>query len=373
MLFPFVFLFSLGEISLRLFTKTDEKVWLKNKSNESTPRRYCLFGESIKLDPFLAYVLDKDSPCNVGIRINNVNLQGDDFPLIKQPNDYVVLLIGGSVAQLLGNGFKEDLFSFFTQKYKNKNVKFLVGALRGWSYPQQFNLFARFAPIVDTVISVDGFNETLQIMDSFNPFGSFSLPFMMQERNQKSLNFLFSTKWYYYLEDLKEQNSCGFSFLCHFVLERTQSLILKYYVFDEGRIKKDFERSIAYDGIDPKEARRLNLEQYLNYLRMTDYIAKGYNIDTYHFLQPVPALQKKLTSEEMSLVNSSSEFSMDSYRGMYTQVEKAFLSLKKEKMKVYSLVSIFDRITETVYIDHIRPNKLGNKIMSKAIIEKLKE
>ncbi len=368
---PLVIVLSSVEIGLRLFYPVDEKAWAKKNPYEWAQNGYCPFSDSIKLDPSLAYVWDRSSLCNAQMRVNNVNLEGDDFPLVKNPNDYVVLLMGGSVAHRLGNKHPTELYNYLVKRHKGKNVRLLVGAHGGWSYPQQFHLFARFAPMIDAVISLDGFNETLQIIDIQNPFGSSSWPFMVKDRKQKSLKFMLSGKAYRTLEEYKEKNSCGFSYLCHFLVEKGQSLLLKKYIFDEEGLHVAFRHSTAYDHVEAQEAQRLNLLQYMSYLRMTDYIARGYKIDVYHFLQPVPALQKSLTVEEKSFANISREFTMDTYREKYLQIEKAFLALKKEKMKVYSLVPIFSQVKEPIYIDHIHMNELGNKIMTNVMIEKL--
>lgn len=368
---PLFLLFLSIEFALRLFYPVDEKSWSKKNAYEWSKERYCPFSDAIKLDPYLGYVWDRNSKCNTFMKVNNVGLEGIDFPIRKNPKEYVVLLIGGSVAHRLGNQNQEGLIKFFADRHKGKNIRLIVGAHGAWGYPQQFHLFTRFAPLVDAVISLDGFNETLQIVDTFNPFGSFSWYFIVKDRMQKSLRFRLIAFLYRRLEEYKEKQSCGRSHLCHFTLERSRDFLLKNFIYKHEKGPAVSYPSVAYENINSQLALELNLKQYINYLRMTDFIARGYKIDVYHFLQPVPALKKELTTEEKSVADVSKDFKLENYRGKYLEIEKAFLALRKENIKVYSLVPIFSNIKNTVYIDHIHLNKLGNQVLTKAITESI--
>ena len=91
---------------------------------------------------------------------------GPDFPVIKPPDYYVVLLVGGSVASYVGGNQPPPRPRFLEEelnrKYVSPNGKpwmVLVGAAGAWKEPQSFILFSLYADSVDAMVNLSGFNE----------------------------------------------------------------------------------------------------------------------------------------------------------------------------------------------------------------------
>ena len=98
--------------------------------------------------------------------VNNIGLFGPDYPVLKNPDRYTVMLIGGSVASQLAQNqappapryLEEEL----NRKYVSPNGKpwqVLYGGDGAWKEPQPFILFSLYAGSVDAMVSLGGFNE----------------------------------------------------------------------------------------------------------------------------------------------------------------------------------------------------------------------
>eukprot|EP01034_Spumella_vulgaris_P016013 gene16013-20466_t len=60
----------------------------------------CRYVDTMYPHPYLAFVHHHDDPCGVP-GANNIGLLGDNYPVARNPDRYVILVSGGSVASQL--------------------------------------------------------------------------------------------------------------------------------------------------------------------------------------------------------------------------------------------------------------------------------
>src|SRR5258708_11348391 len=64
----------------------------------------CRYVDTLFPHPYLAFVHHGNPPCGLS-NVDNIGLLGDDFPLVKRSDRYVILVTGGSVASQLVQNF----------------------------------------------------------------------------------------------------------------------------------------------------------------------------------------------------------------------------------------------------------------------------
>lgn len=134
------------------------------------------------LHPYLGFVRNFDVELHrfngfiVDEPVNRYGFFGPDPVTDASDNDYVIAILGGSVAlefYLFGSERLEKILveSGFS---KNKNIKFISIALGGMKQPQQLMALAYFLSLgshFDAVINIDGFNEVVLPLAENKGFG----------------------------------------------------------------------------------------------------------------------------------------------------------------------------------------------------------
>ena len=125
----------------------------------------CRYVDTLFPHPYLAFVHHDNPPCGLHY-VNKIGLFGDDFPVVKRTDRYVILLTGGSVASQMAQNWRPPaphyLEEELNKKYVSPNGKpfeVLNGGDGAWKEPQAFILFSLYATSVDAVVTLDGFNE----------------------------------------------------------------------------------------------------------------------------------------------------------------------------------------------------------------------
>lgn len=327
--------------------------------------------------PYLGYV---HNPYYFDSRsiINRVGLLGHDYPLEKDPETFTILFTGGSVAsQFAGfrgelNVLEKKLNKYYTMgPYK----KFIVlnGAAGAWHQPQQFILTSLYADSIDAVISLDGFNEHYLIEGG----SQFELP---------AENFLVSMgnyfrKWDYiwplWLEGklIKLNNKCSFlqrSKLAGFVISNLRNKLREIYIRKDQRnttlrsAREVLSSLFAYPSDwTPERKREKALRSYKKYILLMHAVAEQMGLKELYLIQPVPAIQKRLSKKEMETVGGLS------YKDSYRQMAESLLELRNREIPIYSLESVFHDNLETIYLDAIHVSFKGNQIILRKILELL--
>ncbi|AOZ97319.1 SGNH/GDSL hydrolase family protein [Butyrivibrio hungatei] len=116
-------------------------------------------------------------------------------------------------------------------------------------------------------------------------------------------------------------------------------------------------------------------DRWFTHVRMMNAIAKEFNIKPFFFIQPWLGTKKEMSKKEKRMRCVSSEFNwkmrqegMDSLYSGFTRDE-----LNERFNNIFCLKNVFDNVSETLYVDYMHLNELGNKIIAKEILRCIPE
>lgn len=165
----------------------------------------------------------------------------------------------------------------------------------------------------------------------------------------------------------KQRSSVLFkhSNLAYFLSSRVRAKFREWATRRNGESTYD---NFAFPAEFPKEKRQAyNQAQYRRYIEMMDAIAGRFGIKRLFLIQPVPALEKQLSPEELAVTGDLG------YRDDYLVLEKSLLDLRAERIPVESLVGIFRDARQTLYADPIHTNAEGRALINRAIVSALEK
>ena len=99
-------------------------------------------------------------------------------------------------------------------------------------------------------------------------------------------------------------------------------------------------------------------------MKATFAVARYNNVKAAYFIQPAPAIGKKLTEEEKRLVGDLT------YRDLYRNIVTGLMTLRDGGAPVFDLTQIFAGEKGAIYADHIHyardaaNESLGNRIIA---------
>jgi hypothetical protein len=318
--------------------------------------------------------------------VNNVGLFGHDYPTVRNPDYYTLILTGGSVASQLAQNqappaplyLEEEL----NKKYVSPNGKpwmVLNGGDGAWKEPQPFFLFALYASSVDAVVNLSGFNEHYFFWPGARerlerPLSNFIEvnPFVADENfGDAAIGWVMGRL----AGGLALNPVLGHSHAAYLVIRGIEAAAKGQDSFKSN--KKTTLNSIFQM---PEDIRRdaereftVQLALYQKYLRATEALARDYNIKSAYFVQPAPAYGKVLTEEEKRVVGDLA------YGPIYRKMVAGLLTLRQRNMAMYDLGDVFANVQETIYADHIHywrdaaGESPGNRMMAARIAELLAE
>ena len=320
----------------------------------STAKSSCRYIDSLFPHPYLGFVHHGNPPCGIP-HINNIGLFGENFPVQKRDDRFVVLLTGGSVAaqlgQILGPEKPRYLEEALNAQYVSPNGKpFLVlnGGDGAWKQPQQLILFLMHGDFVNAVVTLDGFNEHYGLTGKMRfeyPANNFMLANPLANYNFGQL----VGAWLVgkIAGALRENVILGHSHLAYYVVHAVDKWVKRAETpEDEQRttIESLFSLPASWD-----ENKRFawQFKRYHSYIISMDAVAKSQGVISAHFIQPVPAIGKQLTEKERAVVGG-----LD-YRDVYRRMTDKLLALQKQNVEIFSLLDIFANERDTLYQDPI--------------------
>lgn len=329
--------------------------------------------------PYLGWVYRDNSPSQTRC-INNVGMYGTDYPFERDPRKFVILLTGGSVVDQLARGchpninYLEHVLNAYYQMGE-REFKVLNGGMGAWKQPQQLILFSLFADVVDAVVTLDGFNEHYMVGHIWrleHPANNFlDINPFLDSGYGKLIGVWLNGRIYQYT---RSSRICRHSKLCYFASRTLRDAIR---VSCEDQTGKANPQELTLSGMyslpqDWSIEKRIvyDLYQYRKYVRMTDAIAKKMEVKAAHFVQPCPAIGKKLTDAEKRVVGDLS------YADIYARMTRSLLDLKGEGIPVYSILNIFQEFEGTIYADHVhcfRDKKTGESPGYRIMAERMAE
>src|SRR5262249_40078842 len=109
------------------------------------------------------------------------------------------------------------------------------------------------------------------------------------------------------------------------------------------------------------------MHQYKKYILAIDAVAQSRGVLAAHFVQPVPAIGKRLTEKEKAVVGDLG------YKDTYQQMTLSLLELRERGANIHSLLDVFASFEDTLYVDPIHCERsaagdsTGYKLMAEEI------
>ena len=330
----------------------------------------------IKPHPYFGYVLE-NSEYDGSYNINNHGFKSkEDFPIKKDRNDFIIAILGGSVAE----GFCTTTGKYFVSTIKkkistlkNKNIKLVCLTIGAYKQPQSFFVASYYAPMFDVAINIDGHNEvnprSYHVTDNYRPRSSvrYDLPAFTEIFFDQGQDSFFKTGQKVYSTQIKKQIA---STLDTFYFSSSPFIFLGWSLISKGldhmtiniKPEKDLEDDVDIDeSIMIKKRSKL----WAKYTEMQYAALQSLNTKSIYFLQPNHHYKnsKPLIAKDEPYSKEYAKFISESYDALLLES----LRLKKRGIPVYNLFDIFKSVKAKTYEDICHPNKLGNKIMAEEI------
>jgi len=324
--------------------------------------------------PYLVFVHTSRPECKSWS--NNTGHRGPDVPLTRNRDDYTVMILGGSVANQLFQFKAEEIRAYFQKKHPQKNIVVLNGSLEGWKQPQQLFMLQMYGEVIDAAISIEGYNEmifnyrlnyVLRFDTPFLPGYRKANPGFLSTRERVAMDI---SVWIF--DVMNSNRILRQSKTAYFVSDKIRNSLAQEMnkVSESSSVDaslKHLEKILSVPAEwSPEQRRQHAIHQYLKYLSLMHATSKAYGISLAIFLQPAPALYKRLSAEETNIVGDLS------YRADYAEFEKTLLEEGKS-LPVYSLLDVFANTEETIYKDgiHYRRESTGPSLVTNRMYQLL--
>ncbi|TAJ92087.1 MAG: hypothetical protein EPO41_14330 [Reyranella sp.] len=322
----------------------------------------CRYIDTMFPQPYLAFVHHHDDPCGVS-SANDIGLLGDAYPVVRNPDRYVVLVTGGSVASQLAQQVAPPRRSIIEEELNRNYVsptgkpfQVLNGGIGAWKQPQQMILLAIYGDFIDAVVTLDGYNEQHMIRPGV------TYRFELPANNFLGVNPIISRDGFgnlavsWFMGRIAGWLGNGITSHSHAAYLIASALTSKPYDHDDGFGAKTYRAmmSLPRSITDSSEATvDWQIAQYAKYIRIMDLTARDFGIKSMFFLQPVPAVDKTLTAEEKRGTPDPA------YGARYAEIARRLLALRERHIEIRSLLDIYKDEKETIYADDIHPARQG--------------
>ena len=326
---------------------------------DATKGTGCRYVDTLYPHPYVAFVHHANPPCGIP-HLNAQGMFGPDFPAVRDPNYYTIMLVGGSVAsQLAQNGlpnwpryFEQELNRRFVSP-NGKPWRVLNGGDGAWKEPQPFILFSLYASALDAVVNLGGYNEHY----SFQPWTRERMerpasnfldvnPFVADENfGDAAIGWVLGR----IAGSLSINPVFGNSHAAYLVIRGIESVAKGQDSFKSNKRTTISGMFALPESIykDPNTLFDFQLGLYQKYLRATEAVARDNALKSAYFLQPAPAIGKTLTEEEKRVVGDLT------YGPIYQRMIAGMLTLRDRGMAIYDLGDVFATESVTIYEDHV--------------------
>ncbi len=314
------------------------------------------------LHPYLGYVDNlKTEPW-----LNPLGFNGELIKKNASPNEYVVIITGGSVSEQYFEAQKEELGTQIQQLLKNeKKVVVYSFGLGAYKQPQQLfvlNYLLALGYKVDLVINIDGFNEAAipyaanyqNGISTYYPW-FWEAPLINTEGNRATylatIKLEFIKKVALFFNSLPMNLGAAAGSVTGQISNKIQLNLMEYL--------KGLEKGYGVTGPEPYMNLSKNeimtdiVNVWFNSSLQMDKLAKANKIKYLEFLQPnqyLPNTKKFSEEEKEKYVKKDNAYAYATGL-IYPQMIKKTDGLKKEGVSVYDLTEIFKNYSETLYND----------------------
>lgn len=313
-------------------------------------------------------------PASCGMDANNIGMETSlDLPLIKNKDEFSIMIMGGSVAHQLsvyklleGQNYLSALLNrLYYPPNGKKEFKVYTGAAGAWAMPNQVNMLTMYSERIDGAIALDGYNESFPVMEGKRLEHIPPAQAILSNSPASSFRFIYlDTVWKYrqFLSKTFLRHSYFFNSVYKVAVGFFQNYVIDEKIFNEFADGNREALNLPFE-----EAQEWTLGSYESYIRKFYLYGKAMDIKTAHFLQPTRNYGKVLTHEEALATESITE-------DIYRKINKVYTKLNHEKLPVYDLTDVFSGEKERIYSDHIHYGTYdgiskGNEIVSQKIAE----
>jgi hypothetical protein len=336
--------------------------------------RLMMWGESYKPHPYVGYV-----------RVDELH-QLEGFPEERDPHEYVIAILGGSVAEWFGN-YVKDHPEYFEQLRSaipaigERRIRTVNFALGGYKQPQQFFLASYILQHADMMVNIDGFNE-MAVADFYpaypTDFPATTLRLFNRDHSVNISHLIARSLLFVYriLHGLPIKLS---------VLARSNL----YFLIWQGvhpqlnsgieALEQHYLKTIGADAALGQQPMQMaswqrKIKIWRKYTRLQHQVAQAAGVAAYFFLQPNQYLKgsKPLSEQERAIVIDPEIAEVRD--AQMTLLRAAALEMRAERLPVFDLTQIYRSTDAPVYRDaccHLL--ELGNQIMGEQIIATIKQ
>jgi hypothetical protein len=367
----FTILIILAEIVLRI--RIDKVVEAKPSFNSGN--YLCEWNDSLHPDPFVGYLFGVNSFCS----FKNTNSNGflsSEFPKSRTGSDaFNILLLGASVAFNLYAGQDLQLSGYLKNELEqnylgpnNKEVRLHSTAIPAWKQPQQLNSFIQYGHLFDAVLSIEGFNELVNL----NQNEKFNTPQSMLWHIFIPAQFLVGQAGSF--SKMVEKAKVVFPFLKKSFLYNSFYTLLRKNIISRIENIKAGDHPYQYyftAKISPRDA----IEEYIEILETINKLSIFNKQYLKIFIQPSMFYAKALSPVERK-ISLNSKSNKERIYNSYVSLNQILLTSKYDYIS--NLTNIFESEMESIYFDPVHMGykngkNLGHEIMVKRILEDLVE
>lgn len=320
------------------------------------------------------------------------------YPYKKHSNEFVIAVLGGSVAEIFAN-FGEKPLNRYLKNNSNINRKVVLISLAtgGYKQPQQIFhlLYAMLSGFeFDAVINIDGFNEIVSIPrnvdHNINPLfpSSHEMSIMSKSYMRNSLD-VFSIKNLYkyyslhyrelFLLTLINKRPFKYSVFLNIVGELWTSYTTTKINQLKHKLYTDAQKSLSREFRGPEFEHSSNkyelaAEIWQHCSKVLHDICKANGLLYIHFLQPnqyVPNSKPLSENEKKKAFVLNSELAISVQTG-YPYLFNVSSKLINQGIPFYDLTLIFQNTTNDIYSDSCCHFGLkGNEIMAEHVAQKI--
>lgn len=323
-----------------------------------------------------------------------------DYPYMKNDNDFVVFILGGSVAAYFSIVEGDNFIKKLEKLGINKHIKLVNLASFGYKQPQQLNIL-QYAIIEgmkpDLVINIDGFNEialghsnySLYSINPIYPSGHhlFSSIFELSEGLgfRQNIIKLLADKYslnkmelyaYRNLLNLSDSNIIRIILLTVYDYMKVKEVEIEQAISLQASkspdMAKHFYKSVYQSDKQIHSSCEYLVSVWKNSINLIDDMCNGIGCFFLEVAQPTFSYKY---SKNFLTPNEKNSFSHGTWdhgiKSCYGILEKEIHVMEKEGLNTLNLIRIFKSINSDIFVDQVHFNENGYDIFSNQIIDYL--
>jgi hypothetical protein len=339
----------------------------------------CSFAETVIGHSMLGFVHRQpeflSEKCRLMYHVNNIGVLSDrKFPLTKEQDAYVIMVLGGSVAEQFAN-YKDREGRYYFEELLNKTFlsptkkpfKVYNGGLGAWNMPNQLNMLMMYTDRMDALVSIDGYNEAYRVQEGDHLEEVPGATYILANESRSSLKILglhFLWAYQYGIAHSILKHSYFFN-SCYKILTG----IYQSHILTVDMVDKYFMASRENLYLSDSDAREWSLKSLGSYIEKMHNFAKLSRIKSAQFFQPARFYGKELTEQE-KVYNEGVD------KVTFEKIDHLYQGLEQKKYPIHSLSHIFEKEKGEIFGDHIHYKKVGgisrgNEILAQNVVEQL--